>query len=48
MVDKWERNMTEKEISSALEKVAREVGTGHITADKFHLARDREVCVMLD
>ncbi|KIJ64651.1 hypothetical protein HYDPIDRAFT_40385 [Hydnomerulius pinastri MD-312] len=28
----WERNATEKAMSAALEKVANEVGTGHITA----------------
>jgi len=30
----WERNEPEKKMSAALEKVAKEVGTEHITAGK--------------
>ena len=35
MFGSWERNDEEKKISAALEKVAKEVGTEHISAGKF-------------
>lgn len=31
----WERNETERKMSDALEKVAKEVGTEHITAGSY-------------
>lgn len=35
--DNWERNEDEKKMSHALEEVAKEVGTKHITAGEYTL-----------
>lgn len=37
----WERNEDEKKISAALEKVANEVGTKHITAGEYERQRSQ-------
>lgn len=37
----WERNEDEKKICAALEKVAQELGTEHITAGQFFLFTPR-------
>jgi aryl-alcohol dehydrogenase-like predicted oxidoreductase len=42
----WERNEQEKNISAALEKVAKEVGTEHITAGKsLSMFRQRSIAI---
>ena len=42
----WERNEDQKKMSRALEKVAKEVGTEHITAGKFLLSFGNSSCLM--